>query len=116
MVIFEIRTILQPMLLLLRYSFIALKSEQSKFRFRTFGIRRFTVFEKYSSLVLKSGDDLSGSQTYKKFGCWDLRHSLYVFKLQWNAEIQMFRFQTAPKSEQNGLPFPDVRILDVRFV
>ena len=35
---------------------------------------------------------------------------------QWNAEIRIFRFQTAPKSGQNVVPFPDVQISDIRAV
>ena len=36
--------------------------------------------------------------------------------LQWNADIWMSEIRTMPKSKQNGLPFPDVRILNIRAV
>ena len=37
-----------------------------------------------------------------------------MLRVQWNAEIRTSDNWTTPKSKQNGLPFPEVRISDIR--
>ena len=60
-------------------------------------------------IILFYSSSSSGSMVY----------FIKIIAIQWNAEIRMFGFQTAPKSEQKVVPFPDVRISDmwaVQFV
>ena len=60
--------------------------------------------------------DIQCLNFYQTRGVILLYSEVQKSELQWNAEIQMFGFQPAPKSKRNSLPLPDVQISDFWFV